>query len=285
MNILTFDIEDWFHILDNESTKTEKEWKSFESRLESNMEKIFNLLEETGQDATFFALGWVARNYPDIIKKIDALGYEVATHSDLHQLAYEYDPKAFQNDLERSVKSIEDLTGKKVKTYRAPGFSVKEENLWVFDLLMDLGIERDCSVFPAKRAHGGLERFGYAQPAYIRREKGLLKEFPINLYEIFGKKIIFSGGGYFRLIPYGLLRYFMNRSEYVMTYLHPRDFDPDQPMIEGLSMVRRFKSYYGLGSSLLKLKRLIEEYPFVSLNEADEMIDWKSAKTIQLEDL
>ncbi len=285
MNILTFDIEDWFHILDNESTKTEQEWKSFESRLESNMEKIFNLLEETGQDATFFALGWVARNYPDIIKKIDAMGYEVATHSDLHQLAYEYDPKAFRNDLERSIKSIEDLTGKKVKTYRAPGFSVKEENLWVFDILMDLGIERDCSVFPAKRAHGGLERFGYAQPAYIRREKGLLKEFPINLYEVFGKKIIFSGGGYFRLIPYGLLRYFMNRSEYVMTYLHPRDFDPDQPMIEGLSMVRRFKSYHGLGSSLPKLKRLIEEYPFVSLNEADAMIDWESVKTIQLEDL
>jgi len=285
MNILTFDIEDWFHILDNESTKTEKEWRSFESRLEHNMEKIFNLLEETGQDATFFALGWVARNYPDIIKKISALGYEVATHSDLHQLAYEYDPKAFRDDLERSVKSIEDITGKKVRTYRAPGFSLKEENLWVFDILMDLGIERDCSVFPAKRAHGGLEKFGYAQPAYIQREKGLLKEFPINLYEILGKKIIFSGGGYFRLIPYGLLRYFMNRSEYVMTYLHPRDFDPDQPMIEGLSMVRRFKSYYGLESSLPKLKRLIEEYPFVSLNEADAMIDWGNVKTIELGDL
>ena len=42
MNILTFDVEDWFHILDNESTKSEKQWTSFESRLDFNMDKIFN---------------------------------------------------------------------------------------------------------------------------------------------------------------------------------------------------------------------------------------------------
>ena len=75
----------------------------------------------------------------------------------------------------------------------------------------------------------------------------------------------------------------MHRSEYVMTYLHPRDFDPDQPMIEGLSAIRRFKSYYGLGSSMDKLERLIQEYKFISLNEADRLIDWEQAKVIKFE--
>ncbi|HIQ27557.1 MAG TPA: DUF3473 domain-containing protein [Sulfurovum sp.] len=283
MNILTFDIEDWFHILDNESTKSEKQWKNFESRLEHNMDKIFKLLDDNKQDATFFCIGWVARNHPKIIEKIDALGYEVATHSDLHQLAYEFDRKRFRNDLEMSIKSLEDIIGKKVTTYRAPGFSVKEENLWVFDELLEQGIEKDCSVFPAKRSHGGLEKFGYAQPAYIEREKGSLKEFPINTYNIFGNNLVFSGGGYFRLFPYPVLKYFMNRSDYVMTYLHPRDFDPEQPMLEGLSAFRRFKSYYGLDTSLEKLEKLIQDFHFISLKEADQSIDWSNAKKIRLD--
>jgi len=280
MNILTFDIEEWFHILDNESTKTEKQWVSFESRLEYNIDKIFKILDENNQDATFFCLGWVARKHPNIIKKIDELGYEIATHSDMHQLAYEFNKKEFNQDLELSIKSIEDITGKKITTYRAPGFSIKEENLWVFDELLKHGIEKDCSVFPAKRAHGGLEKFGHSQPSYIETTNGRIKEFPINIYRLFGKNIIFSGGGYFRLLSYPLLKYFMNKSDYVMTYFHPRDFDPEQPMIEELNAIRRFKSYHGLSSSLSKLERLIQDFDFISLNQADKMIDWENVKTV-----
>jgi len=283
VNILTFDIEDWFHILDNESTKSEKQWKNFESRLEYNMDKIFKLLDDNKQDATFFCLGWIARNHPKIIEKIDKLGYEVATHSDLHQLAYEFDKKRFRNDLEVSIKSLEDITGKKVTTYRAPGFSVIEENTWVFDELLEFGIEKDSSVFPAKRAHGGLEKFGYAEPAYIERENGKIKEFPINLHEVFGKNIVFSGGGYFRFFPYFLIKHFMKKAEYVMTYMHPRDFDPSQPMLKDLNTFRKFKSYYGLSSSLDKLEKLINDFEFISLNKADSMIDWNSVKKIKFD--
>ena len=109
-----------------------------------------------------------------------------------------------------------------------------------------------------------------------------IKEFPINLYPVFGKDIIFSGGGYFRLIPYTLIKYFMNKSNYVMTYFHPRDFDAEQPMIEGLSAFRRFKSYVGLKGSSHKLDRLIEDFSFVDLKEADASIDWSKAKVINL---
>ena len=282
MNILTFDVEDWFHILDNPETKDEKQWLKLESRIHQNMDTIFSKLDEHNQKATFFCIGWVARKYPDIIKKIDSLGYEIASHSDMHQLAYEFNREEFKQDLKLSVNSIEDITGKKVRAYRAPGFSVMYKNRWVFEELLNNGIEIDSSVFPAKRAHGGFEEFGYAEPAYIEVDGCRIKEFPINLYNLFGKDIIFSGGGYFRLIPYPMMKYFMNKSDYVMSYLHPRDFDAEQPMLEGLSKIRQFKSYVGLKNSLSKLDRLIQDFNFVDLKEADKNIDWKAVKVVQM---
>jgi polysaccharide deacetylase family protein (PEP-CTERM system associated) len=260
MNILTFDIEEWFHILDNDSTKTEKEWSNYEYRLEYNMNKIFELLDKKNQKATFFCLGWVAREFPQVLKKINDYGYEIATHSDRHQLAYEQSKDKFKIDLEKSIKSIEDITGVKVKSYRAPGFSIKEENKWVFEELINQGIEIDCSVFPAKRSHGGFESYGHASPSIIDIAGLNIKEFPINLFEIGGKNMIFSGGGYFRLLPYWMIKLMMKKSEYVMTYFHPRDFDKKQPMIDDLSLVRKFKSYYGLGGAFDKLERLITDF-------------------------
>ena len=282
MNILTFDVEDWFHILDNPSTKTEKQWNQFESRIHQNMDRILNLLEEHNQKATFFSIGWVARKYPEILKKIDAQGHEIASHSDMHQLAYEFDRIEFSQDIERSVKSIEDITGKKVRAYRAPGFSVMKENKWIFEELIRHGIEIDCSIFPAKRAHGGFEEFGYAEPAYIDINGHKIKEFPINIYSILGKKIIFSGGGYFRLLPYSLIKYFMYNSTYVMSYLHPRDFDMGQPIIKELSLFRKFKSYVGLKTSYDKLEKLVSDFTFVDLADANMMTKWDEAKIIKL---
>jgi polysaccharide deacetylase family protein (PEP-CTERM system associated) len=284
MKILTFDIEDWFHILDNPSTKDEKQWVKLESRIHQNMEKILDLLQRHNQKATFFSIGWVARKYPEILKKIDSFGYEIASHSDMHQLAYEFDRNGFRRDLENSIKSIEDVVGKKVRAYRAPGFSLMKQNKWVFEELIENGIEIDCSVFPAKRAHGGFEEFKHAEPAYIDIDGGFIKEFPINIFPILGKNIIFSGGGYFRLFPYTLIKYFMKKSNYVMTYLHPRDFDYEQPMIDGLSEFRKFKSYVGLKGSSDKLDRLISEFDFVDLWAADKSIDWSKSKIIKLDD-
>ncbi len=282
MNILTFDIEEWFHILDNYSTKNEKDWASFPSRLEHNMERIFELLERKEQKATFFCLGWIAREYPEIIRRISDYGYEIATHSDLHQLAYEQNREVFKTDLEKSIKSIEDIIGKKVTTYRAPGFSVNKENKWVLEELVKHGIEIDCSIFPAKRAHGGFENYGYAEPSIIDIDGMKLKEFPISLFEFAGKNLIFSGGGYFRIFPYWMIKSMMKRSDYVMTCFHPRDFDPDQPIIAGLSKVRRFKSYVGLGTAFDKLERLITDFEFVDVNQADKTIVWNKQKIITL---
>jgi peptidoglycan-N-acetylglucosamine deacetylase len=280
MKILTFDIEEWFHILDNDATKTEAEWEGFESRIHGNMDKIHGMLGD--QKATFFCLGWVARKFPEVLKEIDRIGHEIATHSDLHQLAYEQNRQTFEQDLERSIKSIEDVIGKKVRAYRAPGFSLMEQNKWVFEVLMKNGIEIDASIFPAERSHGGFAQFGHAEPCWIDIDGMRMKEFPINLSSFAGKNLIFSGGGYFRLFPFSMLDIMTKNSDYVMTYFHPRDFDAEQPMVPGLNFVRKFKSYYGLKGCLSKLDKLIKKYEFVDIRTAEASIDWEKAKVVNL---
>ena len=282
MNILTFDVEDWFHILDHPETNSEKSWNGFESRIHRNMDRILDLLETRKQRATFFCLGWIAEKYPEVIRKIDAQGHEIGSHSQRHQLVYEQTRKVFTEDLSRSVESLENIIGKKVKYYRAPGFSLIPGLEWVFDALLASGIEVDCSIFPARRAHGGFPDFGSAEPSIVEWSGGSLKEFPINISRILGASVIFSGGGYFRLLPFWAIKGMMNSSHYVMTYFHPRDFDPGQPVLPGLSAARRFKSYYGLGSAFQKLNRILEAFDFTDIQNADLKTDWAAAKVLVL---
>jgi len=282
MNILTFDIEDWFHLLDNTSTKTAKEWRNYETHIYKNMEHIFSVLNEVNAKATFFVLGWIAEKYPKVIKEISDRGYEIGSHTTNHQLVYEQNEKEFYNDVNRSIKTLEDLTGKKVKTFRAPGFSITEKNKWAFKILCDLGIEFDASIFPASRSHGGFPSYGNAKPSILICNGVKLKEFPINTHNILGQSLIYSGGGYFRLTPYRLIKKWTKRDDYVMSYIHPRDLDPNQPIIEGLSLLRKFKSYVGLKSAENKLKKWLTDFDFIDIATANKKIDWNKVDIIKI---
>ena len=282
MNILTFDIEEWFHILDNDSTKNEQQWGNYESRIRINMDRIFRLLEDHNVRATFYCLGWIAKKHPEIIKQIDALGYEIGTHSNMHQLAYEMNQEEFEDDLNKSICEIEDLIGKKVKYYRAPGFSIKKKNLWAIESLHKYGITADSSIFPANRAHGGIPDFSETEPCLVSHKGIQIQEFPINTMKLFGQRVIFSGGGYFRLFPYSLIHHQSKKVNYIMTYFHPRDFDGDQPVLEDLSAIRKFKSYYGLSSCESKLKKWLSNFEFIDLSTAIEQINWDKANHVLL---
>ncbi|GLX86656.1 polysaccharide deacetylase [Thalassotalea loyana] len=282
MKILTFDIEDWFHLLDNPSTESINDWVKFESRIHNSVEVILHTLEKRNLRATFFILGWVADKYPDIVKKIDKSGHHIGTHSYAHQLAYKQSPREFEDDLRRSIGALEELTSKPINCYRAPGFSIVEENLWAFDILVKNGIEIDCSIFPASRAHGGLPNIEIKGPSVGIVGKDELKLFPINSKNIFGKDFIYSGGGYFRLLPKALLKNWFRNSTYVMTYFHPRDFDVNQPVLEGLSLSRRFKSYVGISGCLNKLESMLDDNQFISLESATNNVDWAIAPRLKL---
>ena len=282
MYILTFDVEEWFHLLDNDSTRSEAEWVRYPVRIYENMERIFRILEDTDTRATFFVIGWIARTYPDLVRRI-AEKYEIGSHTMNHQLVWQQNRKAFKEDVSASVSLLEDITGKPVRYFRAPGFSIRNSEAWAFEVIRECGIEVDCSVFPAHHAHGGIPSYGKAVPSVISHEGVRIKEFPICTKEIGGRHIIFSGGGYFRLFPYWLIRKWAEeKSEYMISYIHPRDLDAGQPMIDELPWPRRFKSYVGLKGAEGKLRRLLTDFPFTDLAAADRLVDWTGAPVVEL---
>lgn len=282
MRILTFDIEEWFHLLDHGSTQTEKEWSNFESRIHQNMDRIFAQLERNEAKATFFCVGWIAEKYPEVLKSIIDKGYEIGSHTRMHQLVYTQNENEFHEDVERSIKTLEDLSGSKIRYFRAPGFSITEKNKWAFEVLAELGIEIDCSVFPATRAHGGFPSYQEPGPSVIKYNGYQIKEMPINFVTSLSKPIIFSGGGYFRLIPYRFIKRWTKKSEYIMTYFHPRDFDNTQPIIEDLSRVRKFKSYVGIKGAEKKLDRWLTDFEFIDVRTADKNINWKTVPIVNI---
>ena len=282
MNILTLDVEEWFHLLDFDATRTEAEWGKYEVRIHENVERIFHILEETDTKATFFVIGWIAKTYPELVRRI-ADRYQIGCHTMNHQLVWQQSPAEFRTDVETGVKMLEDITGKKVECFRAPGFSIRESEGYAFETLAELGIKYDCSVFPAAHAHGGLPSYPKAAPGIIEYKGIQMKEFPVGFKTIGGKHIIFSGGGYFRLCPYSLIkRWTAESSEYLMAYIHPRDLDAGQPMLEGLPLTRKFKSYVGLKGAEGKLRRWLTDFKFMDVATAAEMVDWSEAPVVKL---
>lgn len=282
MNILTFDIEEWFHLLDCDATRTENEWRHYEVRIYENVERIFRILEDTNTKATFFVIGWIAKTYPDLVRRISEK-YQIGCHTMNHQLVWQQTPQEFWADVEEGVKMLEDITGKKVECFRAPGFSIRESEAWAFEILAELGIKYDCSVFPAVHAHGGMPSYPKAAPGIIEYNGIRMKEFPVGFKTIAGRHIMFSGGGYFRLLPYTLIKKWTEESEtYLLSYIHPRDLDAGQPMIKSLPAVRKFKSYVGLKGAEQKLRRWLTDFPFMDIAAADSAIDWPSVQHICL---
>lgn len=282
MRILTFDIEDWFHFLEHSSTRTEDQWKRFESRVERNTHHILEFLSEHNQKATFFVIGWIADQYPSLVKKIAAEGHDIGLHSYAHQLVWQQSREEFRQDVLRNIGILEDQLGQKVDSYRAPGFSIKKHNTYAFDVLAEAGISTDASIFPAQRAHGGMPSFPYNQACLISRNGILIKEFPVNYNRFAGIRYVYSGGGYFRLWPYPIIKNATERSNYVMSYFHPRDFDTAQPLLNDLNIFRRFRAYYGLNTCEDKLKTWIQDFEFISLSKANAQLDWTKVPVAQM---
>ena len=280
MNILTFDIEDWYNC---DFISPNYNWEKYEVRIYLGVEQILNELAISNVKGTFFCLGWIAEHHPQVIKNIHAGGHHIGCHSYQHELSFRLNREDFKHYTEKSKKLIEDLIGEEIDSYRSPGFSITEKNTWTLEVLADLGFKYDSSIFPAEHDYGGFPSFGSAEPTILKLKNGaLVKEFPINFCKILNKKIVFSGGGFFRLFPYWLIKKWGNNSSYLMTYFHPRDFDPEQPVIKSLPLMRKFKSYVGLKKAFSKFQNLLKDFEFVSLKNADALIDWNKDRVLEL---
>ncbi|MFA7116533.1 MAG: polysaccharide deacetylase family protein [Bacteroidales bacterium] len=224
MNILTFDIEDWWGY---KSSGCEKE-SDYRPRLDKYLSQILDILSEKEIKATFFCLGVLAKDYPEVVKKIADRGHHIGCHSFSHDFFKDATRAEFEEDTKKGLQIIEDLIGRKVTAYRAPAFSITEQNKWAFEVLAENGILYDCSIFPTTRSYGGFPSYKTAHPAIIEYNGISIKEFPISLTKILKHDIAYSGGGYFRLFPYNKIKSIMNNSDYVMTYFHIKDFDKEQ---------------------------------------------------------
>lgn len=280
MNILTFDIEDWYNC---DFISGDFDWDKYEIRIYEGVDRILNELSERNIKGTFFCLGWLAEKHPDVIRRIAEGGHQIGCHSYQHELSFRFDRLGFKADTYKAKELIEGVIGRPINVFRAPGFSITEKNIWAFEVLSELGFEYDCSLFPAEHDYGGFPNYGKAEPAILSLQNGAtIKEFPINIHSFLGKLFVFSGGGFFRLFPYSVIKKWGKQTPYMMTYFHPRDFDPDQPMIQSLPLMRKFKSYVGLKNAFSKFQHLLVDFEFVNLEEADRMIDWGNVREIKL---
>ncbi|TKG95372.1 DUF3473 domain-containing protein [Puteibacter caeruleilacunae] len=283
MNILTFDIEDLW-VYDHYKIGNKEDYIP---RLDSYLNQILDLLDERGFKATFFCLGIMAERYPEVIKLIADRGHQIGCHSYGHQFLSDVSREEFEEDTCKAISILENIAGNKVTAYRAPAFSISEKNKWALEVLAQNGILFDCSIFPAIRSFGGFPSYNTDRPAIVKYNGITMKEFPISLTDMLGKRIAYSGGGYFRLFPYSKINKIINRSDYVMTYFHLRDFDKEQErktkLVDGENLILRyFKNYYGLNSCFSKFEKLIRENEFVSLERADTMIDWNKTDIINV---
>ena len=265
INALTIDVEDWFHILDLKNGYKLEDYGRLESRVERNTDALLRILRDYKIKGTFFIVGWVAEKFPDLAKEIHNQNHEIASHGYSHTLCYEMSPEEFKKDAQKSIQILEELTREKVLGVRVAGASIKRENLWALDILIDLGIMYDSSIYPDVRGHGGLPgapRFPYYQVTPMGRK---ILEIPSSCFDLFGKKIGFAGGGYLRLFPYSFIKRGINeynsRGHPVNVYLHPREIDPSHPRIK-MPLHRKFKSYVNLHTTEKKLRSLLRDYRF-----------------------
>lgn len=267
--VFSIDVEDWFHILDLPSAPRLEDWESLPSRVERNFRALLELTAESGVRATCFFLGWVAERYPHLVVEADSLGHEIASHGWAHRLVFEQTPREFYEDVVRAKEVLEQTAGRAVLGYRSPGFSLTGDNDWVFDSLLEAGYVYDASVFPAPRAHGGWETGRYA-PYRVERPGGTLLEFPMSVKKVFGRPVCFFGGGYLRLFPLPLVRRMtravLQQNRPAIFYIHPREIDPSQPRLP-MDARRRFKTYVNLKSTEGKLRRLLTEFSFTTLED------------------
>tara|TARA_B110000967_G_C18832081_1_gene534624 strand:- start:87 stop:929 length:843 start_codon:yes stop_codon:yes gene_type:complete len=279
MNILTFDIEEWFHC---DFISDDSNWSNYEVRIHESTDFILDTLSLHNRKATFFILGWIAKKYPEIVSKIYNEGHEIGCHSMKHRLVHNLTPNDFKKDTQDALNVIENIIGEKVIMYRAPAFSITKETPWAFEILNELGITHDASIFPAKHDYGGFPNFGKPEPSLIETNGVLIKEFPMNIHEILNQPIVFSGGGFFRLFPYKLIKKWSCDSDYIMTYFHPRDFDKGQPMLHHLPLIRKFKSYYGLKKAGIKFGKYISDFNTTTILDASNKYNWEAAKKIRI---
>ena len=267
-NALTIDVEDYFQVSALAPYISRIDWESRDCRIERNVERILLMLDEYDAHATFFTLGWIAERYPEVVRRIVASGHELASHGYGHQRATEQREEAFYADIRLAKIVLEDTAGVEVKGYRAPSFSIGTANPWAFDCIERAGYRYSSSVYPIRHDHYGAPD----APRFSHESREGLMELPVSTVRLFERNWPAGGGGYFRLMPYSMSRWFLRRVNRIdgqpaIFYLHPWELDPEQPRVPGIDLKTRFRHYLNLGLTERRLRWLLLDFRWGRVDE------------------
>jgi polysaccharide deacetylase family protein (PEP-CTERM system associated) len=267
--VMSIDVEEWFHILSSPIAPKQEQWPTLESRSDANVNTLLDLLHDHSIHATFFWLGWMAERHKFLLRRCSEAGHEVASHGHSHVLPREVGPVDFRKDIEHAKKILEDITGRPVHGFRTAGFGIHGETEWAFEIIKEVGYEYDSSVFPSHHNRRCIHH-RRSGPYWISTRAGPLIEIPVSAVDVLGYKLFLFGGGYLRLAPQRLIQWGVRQLHRagapLIVYVHPREIDPEQPRLP-LPLLRRFRCYVNLGSTMPKLTWLCRNCTFVPMIE------------------
>ncbi len=271
--ILSFDVEEHYRIESAAGlTFAEDDRAYYRGRVELATCWLLDQLERFETRATFFVIGEVARQNPALVRAIHRAGHELASHSWDHRRLHALTPDVFREDVRRTKDTLEQLTGEPVVGYRAPTFSLVRQTAWAVEVLAELGMEYDSSIFPVRH-----DRYGVPDaprmPFCLRGAGAGLLELPPATLRCLGFNLPVGGGGYFRLLPTFLLQRALAQLDHgtptsvTTLYFHPWEFDPGQARLP-LGPFNRFRTYVGIHRSRPRFVGLLERYRFVRAVDA-----------------
>ena len=265
-HLLSIDVEEYFQVESaHQAGVRPADWEAFAGRAAACVDRIVGLLQEHQASATFFVLGWLARRDGRMVRRIAEAGYEVASHGMSHAMLDRLTPEEFRRELDDSRKLLEDLSGRPVRGYRAPTFSITHRTAWALDVLAEAGYAYDSSIFPVRH-----DRYGVPEAPTTAHQAqgpggGRVLEIPPTTLRLLGHNFPVGGGGYLRLLPVRLLGHALSslqrRGRPGMIYLHPWELDPGQPLLD-MGRLGTWRHRVGLGRTEAKLRWLLRRFPF-----------------------
>lgn len=274
-DILTIDVEEWFHghnYLDHVPPET---WNDQELRVEKGMAVCLDLLDRHRVKATFFVLGWTAERFPETVREIVRRGHEVGCHSYAHPEVFKLTADQFRADCDRALVALAAAGVDSPAGYRAPSFSITPSVHEYLGILRDCGFRYDCSIFPIHHPR-------YGQPDAPRRPFALEGDgpsftvVPMPTWRILGLNVPFSGGGYLRILPWSLFRFLRRRAHRqglpCLVYMHPWEMDDFKPRV-GQSAATSLRSQGGQATMPVKIEKILANGEFETLGQYVERLN------------
>jgi polysaccharide deacetylase family protein (PEP-CTERM system associated) len=284
-HIISFDVEEYFQVESaSQAGVLCGDWHGYESRVESQVDGILSLLDSSGVKATFFILGWIADLHKSMVRRIADGGHEIASHGMTHCMITRLSRHDFYTELCDSKRMLEDISGKSVKGFRAPTFSIMRSTAWAIDELCRAGYGYDSSIFPVHH-----DRYGVPDaPRWVHRavgpDGGSIIEIPPLTRRFLGNNLPVGGGGYFRLFPSwvvsGGVEAAQSGGNVAMIYLHPWEFDAAQPVLP-LGRLANFRHRVNLGRTAGRLRNLFGRYAFGTAET--HLSCWRDASLLPFE--